>query len=299
MSSNSDKNKIIAVLGTAAVILIAVIVIGFVTGGKSKKEKGTVVCSFYPVYVLADNLLQGTGHKAVNMTENLTGCIHDYQMTTRDMRTLEEAELLLVNGGGMESFLDKVEQNYPTLPIISIAGIHNDVENPHIWMSPDLEMDCVDYLNAELCKVFPNDAELIRKNADDYINRIFEGPYKKKLDIIERLETKDHRIGCICFNEAFEVLSDALGFVNIAVFSLDENETPSAGEISEAIEKAKKFEEVVVLIEEELAINADKVVRETGAAVIYIDPLTSGNGADSYINGMNADLDGIAKYLDR
>ncbi len=288
-----------AVVGTAVLTVIAVIVAGLVSGGKSRKTKGTVVCSFYPVYVLADNLLQGTGLKVVNMTENLTGCIHDYQMTTRDMRTLEEAELLLVNGGGMESFLDKVEQNYPNLTVIGISGTHNDVENPHIWMSPDLEMDCVDYLNAELCRVFPNNAETIRKNADAYIDKIFEGPYKKKLDIIERLETKDHRIGCICFNEAFEVFSEALGFGNIAVFSLDENETPSAGEISEAIEKAKKFEEVVVLIEEELVVNADKVVRETGATIIYIDPLTSGNGADSYIKGMTADLDAIAEYLDR
>ena len=42
------------------------------------------------------------------MAEQNVGCLHDYQLQTRDMVTLEGADALVINGGGMEQFMDKV-----------------------------------------------------------------------------------------------------------------------------------------------------------------------------------------------
>ncbi len=281
--------------GVVVIILCIVFAIGRGKGGDGKEP--TVVCSFYPVYVIAENLLKGTGCNVVNMTENLTGCIHDYQMTTKDMKSLESADLLLINGSGMESFLDNVKKNHPKLPIIEMAATHREEENPHIWMNTDYEMDCIDYLAAALCQQFPEMKQTIEKNASEYTDKVFEGPYNQRLTLSDRILEAEADIACICFNEAFEVFTESIGLHNIAVFSLDENELPSANEIAEAIEKAKKCDKVVVLIEEELAFNADKVVRETGATMIFLDPLTAGNGPDSYIEGMTKNLKAIEDYL--
>jgi zinc transport system substrate-binding protein len=297
MDNNEKKNKIIALTAAGAVILL---LLAFLIFGKGRQEKSndvTVVCSFYPVYVLAQNLLDGTGCNVVNMTENLTGCIHDYQMTTKDMKALDGASILMVNGGGMESFLDKVKQNYPKLHVIEVSAAHPEQENPHIWMSTDFEMDCIDFVSTALCDALPDQKDKIRKNAETYGNKIFEGPYKERLDLSDKIEESGRNIRVICFNEAFEVFTDSIGLYNIAVFSLDENETPSAADIAKAIETAKRCDEVVILIEEELAFNADKIVEETGAKLIYIDPLTSGTGADSYVKGMTKNLEAMEDYL--
>ena len=66
----------------------------------------TVVTSFYPVWILTLNLTEGIeGVEVVNMAEPTTGCLHDYSLRNSDMVTLSGADALLVNGAGMESFL--------------------------------------------------------------------------------------------------------------------------------------------------------------------------------------------------
>ena len=77
-----------------------------------------VVTSFYPVQLLAESVAEGVdGVEVVNLTENHGGCLHDYTITTKDMRLLSEAELLLVNGGGMELFVEKVAKEHKDLTI--------------------------------------------------------------------------------------------------------------------------------------------------------------------------------------
>lgn len=96
--------------------------------------------------------------KVVNLTENHSGCLHDYQLTTNDMRMLEGADIFVMNGGGMESFLGDVTDRYPELVMIDASEgisllqsaeehhheetqeeeehVHAHVEgkNAHVWM---------------------------------------------------------------------------------------------------------------------------------------------------------------------
>ena len=82
----------------------------------------TVVTSFYPIWLLALNLADGVpGLEVRNLAAPDTGCLHDYQLQTGDMKTLAEADLFLVNGAGMESYLDLVYSAFPGLPVIRAA----------------------------------------------------------------------------------------------------------------------------------------------------------------------------------
>ena len=75
------------------------------------------------------------------MTEPVSGCLHDYQLTPRDMKNLQEAEIMIVNGAGMESFLDEIRDRRKNLKIVDAsAGLElleqTDGEvNPHLWVS--------------------------------------------------------------------------------------------------------------------------------------------------------------------
>ena len=94
------------------------------SGGKEKKAEGPfrIVTSFYPMYIAAINITQGIeGVEVVNMTKPQTGCLHDYQLSTGDLTTLEKADAFVVNGAGMEAFLDKVIRQQKNLKLIDAS----------------------------------------------------------------------------------------------------------------------------------------------------------------------------------
>ena len=64
-----------------------------------------IVASFYPVYIMAKNVTKGVpGVSLQNLTSPLTGCLHDYSLTSNDMKKLFDAQVFVANGAGMESF---------------------------------------------------------------------------------------------------------------------------------------------------------------------------------------------------
>ena len=83
----------------------------------------TVVTSFYPVWLMALNLTEGIdGITVANLAEPATGCLHDYTLQNSDMVTLSKADVLLINGAGMEAFLPVVTGAYPDLPVVDASG---------------------------------------------------------------------------------------------------------------------------------------------------------------------------------
>lgn len=91
---------------------------------KKKEAADELLCvtSFYPVQLLAEAVSGGAeGVTVKNLTENHSGCIHDYTLTTQDMRLLSEADLFLINGGDMELFLQKAAAEYKDLEIVDTS----------------------------------------------------------------------------------------------------------------------------------------------------------------------------------
>ena len=81
------------------------------SSGKGTDGKFRIVTSFYPMYQHTINLTKGIDDvEVVNLTAPQTGCLHDYQITTEDMKTLASGDVFVANGFGMESFLDKAAE---------------------------------------------------------------------------------------------------------------------------------------------------------------------------------------------
>lgn len=86
------------------------------------KKELVIATSFYPVYIMALNLTdQVEGVRVVNLTENQIGCVHDYQLTTKDMRVIAGADIVILNGGEMEIFMEDVLHDYPNLKVIDAS----------------------------------------------------------------------------------------------------------------------------------------------------------------------------------
>jgi len=133
------KKKLIGLLSVLAILTIIGIIIIYSSNGTSdsgnenNSNQIKVVTTFYPVYMIGLNLTNQTEGIEVNsLTELNTGCLHDYQLTTQDMKLISKADVLIINGGGMEGFLEDVTANYPQLTIIDategISMLPNEAE---------------------------------------------------------------------------------------------------------------------------------------------------------------------------
>ena len=93
-----------------------------------------VLCTTFPVYQIARNVAQGReGVDLQLMLPAGMGCPHDYALTPQDMRKLGAADVLVVNGLGLEEFLGApVASANPDLEIVdSSAGIRDLLEYAH------------------------------------------------------------------------------------------------------------------------------------------------------------------------
>lgn len=119
------KNKYVFTAVLLAMILFvgSVLTMAYVRAEQKKEqakdEDLLVVTSFYPMYVAAENVIDDVeGVTLENLSEPQTGCLHDYQLTAADMKLLSKADVFIVNGGGIESFLSDVAESYPDLKIV-------------------------------------------------------------------------------------------------------------------------------------------------------------------------------------
>ena len=87
-----------------------------------REENFSIVASFYPMYIMLLNITDGVEGVQVHvMAQQHTGCLHDYQLQNSDMQELTQADVFVINGAGMESFLDRVTAQLPDLPILAAS----------------------------------------------------------------------------------------------------------------------------------------------------------------------------------
>lgn len=287
-------------------------------GGKKiedERKEVLLVTSFYPMYLLAQNLVPEEGKIAVvNLTENQTGCLHDYQLTAKDMRLLSDADAFLVNGAGMELFIESVLEEIKDLSVIEAtkgmtllegsAHEHNHEEpehgreeeadhahheqekNGHVWMDVIRYREQANVAARELQVLFPAYATEIKESYEQYEEKL--ATLSEEVQLL-REEVKGQNV--VIFHDAFAYLADSLSMHVIGVVALDEETVPSAGEIAELIEEIKYHGGAWILIEEAYASHAEKIVAETGARVLYLNPLVTGDGEkNSYLVGMRENI---------
>ena len=251
-----------------------------------------VTASFYPVYIIAENVVgEVPGIDLRSMAQPQTGCLHDYQLTTADMRSLEDTDLFIVNGGGMESFLDNALELFPELDVIDTsAGVtsldghdhghtgHDHGENSHYWMYPENAVVQAENICGALSEICPEYADEFRQNTD---------AFKESVSGIETFDGKGISI-CV-FNEAFEYLHLSYGFDVAAVVEMDENETPSAKELAEIITEINEGGiDLLIAADDASKTVADTVARETGAGVVVLDPVLTGDPVpERYTEALN------------
>ena len=262
-----------------------------------------IVTSFYPVYITALNVARGIDNvQVINMTQAQTGCLHDYQLRPEDLKLLESADVFLVNGVGMESFLEKVIEQQTNLPVIEISSgipilMHDDEENAHVWVSVSNAMLQVKNTAESLSGLDPENADLYSANADAYIRKL----QQLKETMHEKLDDVKNR-DIITFHEAFPYFAEEFGLNIAAVIEREPGTVPTAQELGETIDIIQKHQINALFVEPQYSSKAaDTIASETGAKVYVLDPVVTGeahaDAYDDYIRTMEQNLAVLTEAL--
>lgn len=292
----------------------------------------TVVTSFYPMYIATLNIVDGVkGVRLENLSETQTGCLHDFQLTPEDMKLLSTADVFVINGGGIESFMSDVAKAYPKLDVVEacedvalLSDDESDSDHDH-----DHDADAESYSdhdhdheadtetdsahdhdhgdeNAHAWMSVPRYRTMVKTiashlaqkdeaHAEEYYANAEK--YDAKLAKLEKeqdsLKSLTDGQNIVIFHEAYAYVADDLSMNACYLLDLDEERSVSAGEIKQVI-SAIKDDGVSVILAEELYGKSmgDTVSRETDVHVVYIDPLNRGEyDKDSYLDGMEQNIE--------
>lgn len=283
-----------------AFVIILVAIIAIVAVPKKGKEnvddeKFKIVTTFYPLYIMTSNITQGANNiELVNMADTNVGCIHDYTLTTADMKKVENADVIIQNGLGLESFMEKVTSSNKNVQIIdSSENIINlikedDEVNPHVWTSISNYISQVENIQKALSEKNPENADIYEKNAKEYIEKLIQ--LKSKFDT-QLQELKGEY--AVNLNESFEYLTRDLELNVTSIHTSHEESTLSAEMLKSIIEemKEKNTKIIIVDINDDLK-NAQTIANETGAKIYKLDSGLTGNlDKDSYINSMSKNIE--------
>ncbi len=261
-----------------------------------------IVTSFYPLYIMLLNLSQNIeGVTVTNLTRNETGCLHDYQLTPGDMQKLQGANVLVINGAGMESFMDKITAQYPDIPVVDATlGLqlieHDGEANPHLWVSISGAIQQVDNISRQLAALDPAHAEGYLKNSQTYIGQL----QQLETEMHQALDSAPNR-NIVTFHEAFAYFASEFNLEVVAVVEREPGSEPSAGELAQLIEDIKAKQAAAVFTEPQYPPDvAETISRESGVAVYALDPAVSGpEDAGAYLRIMLQNLQVLREALYR
>ena len=294
-----------------------------------EEEQLTIVTSFYPMYIATLNIVDGVQEVEVsNLTENQTGCVHDYQLTTEDMRCINQADIAVINGGDMEIFLEDVLSSRPEIKVIraseglqlleghshtheeeehededhedSHEEVHEEVHeeeehkhehggvNGHVWMNMNLYQEQIATIALRLSEYDPEHALIYQANAERYLEDI------KALQLeYKQLEELTRGQEIIIFHDAFAYFAQQYGMEVVHIVNTDSESALSAGEIAGVIDEIRLHHVQYLLSEEQYQPEiANRIATETNAKVYVLNSLVTGkDDKDSYLNGMRQNLE--------
>ncbi len=276
---------------------------GLLVSGLQAAEKPLrIVSTFLPGYCVAANVAGNLAH-----VENLlpgTVSLHDYQLTPADLRKIASADVIVVNGLGMESFLDKAIANTgPETPgkIIRLSdGLEeqlirdNGVFNAHTWLDPRLLMQGVSNVVKKLQTRDSDHSEQYAKNGASYLERLraVDASVEKTLEPVRD-------VAFITYHNAFPYFVRRYGLKLAGVVEKVPEVAPSPKEMSQLLETIRERKAHGIFTEPaEGQRLARQIASDTNMKVGELDPLETGQlEPRAYEEGLRRNAQALRKIL--
>lgn len=290
-------------------LLVCALLLGGCAAPQDQDDHRTnILATTYPLYLFARTITEGSDHIQVSqlITEQVS-CLHDYTLTVKDMKLIEQADVIIVNGAGLEEFMDDVLSQSDAavidcsehIELLTAAGHedhhdehhHHGHYDPHYWLDLGNAETMLNTISDHLSALDPSHAELYAKN------------YARSATLLAETSAALPSLSCpylITFHDGFQYLAHAGGLTLLRSIEEESGSEASAAEIKEIISLVQEHGIPAIFTEKNGSDRTANVIsRETGAAVYQLDMLMSGDGCNlsDYINAIQSNYSVIREAL--
>lgn len=281
-------------------------------------QEGTigVTAAFYPLAYAVERV-GGDRVTVANLTKPGAEP-HDVELTPKDVATLAEADLVVLEKGFQPAVDEAVERvdadralDVSTAVDLSIKGTddghdHGGEEqadakepasgavDPHFWLDPTRYAKAAEAIAERLAEVDPAGATAYEKNADAFVAELTALDEEFRTGLAS-CENRDLVTGHV----AFAYLADRYDFHQSGIAGLSPDAEPDAAAMKEIVEHVREHKVSTVYAETLVGRDlADTIAKESGATVAVLDPiegLTEASAGNTYLEVMRSNLATLKK----
>ena len=278
--------------------------------GCAPTQEADLAATTLPVWQFTCRLTEGTDLTVTRLVTEEVSCLHDYTLTVRQMKAIEEADVVILSGAGLEEFLDDALKTAGKV-IDSSAGIelltgehhhhhegeeeeshegHHHETDPHIWLSPAHAGAQARNICAGLSAEYPEYAAVFEENLDKLLSDL------KKLEEYgkgELAELSSREI--LTFHDGFAYLAHAFDIEIVEAIEEESGAEASAKELIHLIEEVRHHDIRAIFVESNGSGSAASIIAaETGA---HLSTLSMAMSGDDYFAAMYANIDALKEAL--
>jgi zinc/manganese transport system substrate-binding protein len=229
---------------------------------------------------------------------------HDYELSAQDRQKLEEADVVVANGAGLEAGIPLDEVDAASWMLTDHAGELSPFEeeqghefDPHVWMDPTRVAKALPSLADPLADADPDHASAYRERARKYATELRDLD-REMARTLETVPARDR--GLVTSHDSLAYLADRYGYeVAATAFPSTGAEAEASAEQIHAVEDAVRESGVPAIFAQEGddPETLRLVGEETGVDVEYGLLVESPSSAGSYQEMLRRDAELIADSL--
>ena len=273
-----------------------------------------ILATTYPVYLFTTAVTEGVeGVEVTRLIREEISCLHDYTLTVNDMKAIEAADVIVMNGVGLEDFMADAlstsdapvidcSEGVALLPAMGHEGHDHDTEyDPHIWMDPERADQMIRNIGGGLAAADPDRAEQYQDNAIAFSGEVYN--LKLSMRFIIASDQPDLQLPhreLITFHDGFQYFAEAFDLDLLKAIEEEEGSEASAAEIKEIVGLVQDYDIPAIFTEKNGSdATAQTIARETGCEVFQLDMIMSGDGTDlsAYEEAISKNVETIVNAL--
>lgn len=286
-------------------LLIIAVLFVFLCGCETQSP-AQVAATTLPVFDFTVQLCQGTDISVTRLVTENVSCLHDFTLQVDQMKSIEQADLVVVSGAGLEEFLEDAlnlaENVCDASSGLELLGNeqhdhehehehehehgHAHGEDPHIWLSPVNAMVMAQNICEGLTGQFPEYETVFQENLTSLLRQLEElqAYGERELSSLSCREL-------ITFHDGFSYLAKSFHLTILKAVEEESGSEASAAELIELIEIVTSHGLPAVFTEVNGSVSAAQIISaETGVSVFKLDMGMAGN---SYFEAMYYNIDTI------
>lgn len=198
---------------------------------------------------------------------------HTFQPTPQDVAKIANSQVLIINGAGLEEWLQEVLDNAggERLVIEAAQGLSENSSrpgDPHFWLDPNYVVHYAEEIRNGYTQIDPAGEAIYAQNTADYIDQLQELD-SWIADQVEQISPERRML--VTNHESFGYFADRYGFTIIGTIvpSVSTGSSPSAQQMVALIEAIKAANTPAIFLESGTNPKlAEQVAREAGVKVI-------------------------------